>query len=387
MQSKDYNVLTNIISYYKAQVKKIEDENSQVEAPYEIISDYNLSNCIDIINKAKTSGKAIIFVNCQYYHSLLNMLAETIDPILTQTSKPVKLHNNFRIIMITDGSSSLPSWIENTCSKISMEIPERIRFKSKRNLEVIGKETFEGSKNHPIEFMKIFYSLSVLHSVLHQKNKMKEWIYDYSINECDLKTCALFLLDYSKKYANLEIPSYRNFINTIMFGPMIVDEFEKETLNNISIPYINDDILLEEYSVSELFFKIPNSKTFEEFISFTDNIPFNLIPKFKLNNEKTKQYSDDNRFECLVTIYFDSMKVFSESKSVPPESVIVGKVNKLIEELPEQIKKEIIPEKMKEIIKKQMDPYTVFLLSEINHYNSLIQMISHGLSNLVKALK
>ena len=81
------------------------------------------------------------------------------------------------------------------------------------------------------------------------------------------------------------------------------------------------------------------------------------------------------------------MKVFSESKSVPPESVIVGKVNKLIEELPEQIKKEIIPEKMKEIIKKQMDPYTVFLLSEINHYNSLIQMISHGLSNLVKALK
>lgn len=187
----------------------------------------------------------------------------TLEKLLENLSKTVKVNKGFRLWLTTKPTQQFPLGILQNALKVVIEPPEGLKLNMRAIASKLTDEEIEGSK-HPI-FKPLVYVITYFHAILLDRRKYGKIGFNvsYDFNESDFRiSFQLLKLYLNKSLENKEdsIPweSLKYLIGEAMYGGRVTDEYDRRVLITYLEEYMGD--FLFDKNNEFLFAKIEDNK-------------------------------------------------------------------------------------------------------------------------------
>lgn len=388
------------------QVLKLDDGNTKGDT-FTLTNDTELSIKTAIDNGKRISDKPepkFIFVrDIHTVPEFAHFLTEKIKEFSTPSNE---LNEKFRLILSCN-PCELPRFILQNTLRLSYQSTKKMKETVKNDLlafqhqEAIASSVPTNKEKYTPQYRRLALSLSILHAVVEKRNVFGKsaWNRTFKITKGEIDAAnrmIFYILDGFRE----PIPpathaqttpwdDMRRLLEEICLGGKVIEEFDQKTLGCLIDMYINEDAAIGNYAFKENSgYKIPSLGTFPELLNFVDNLPDG--DDYGICNMSTEVTLVGQRAETekmlLGIQIIDPRKNFHPQEELKVSNEmqrVEDAINKIMQEIPEQgLLKEDINPVITELKKGVLYGHHIFLLQEMNRYNSLIQKIFDTLEKI-----
>lgn len=380
------------------QVLNLEDNLTKGET-YTLSTDTEIIIKNAIENGKKMSDKAeskFIFVrDIQTVPEFNRFLIEKIREFSIPSSE---LNEKFRLIFSCN-SCRLPRYLLQNTIRLTYQSTKTMKEKVRNDLlsfqqqENAALSIPANKEKFSPQYRRLALSLSFLHVVAEKHNIFGKyaWTKIFKITKGEIDAaCALILytLDTPKGHT---IPwnDMRKILEEVSLGGKMTEDYDQKSLGCLIETYINEDVAQGNYEFKKISpYKIPSFNSFTDLLTYVEKLPdeddyiiCNMNSDITLFGQRRET---DNILISLQCLDPRKNRPPQEKIDVTKEMLRVEEAIRLImKEIPEQglLKEDINPIVM-EIHKGVLYGVNMFLLQEMNRYNSLIQKIFNSIEKI-----
>ena len=304
----------------------------------------------------------------------------------------------FRLILVSK-TCRLPRELLIDSTRLTIEAPSTMKQKVIEDLK--GFRARENADAVEIKYndrsTRLLFSLSLLHAAVDKRNVFgyKGWVNPLVITPGDIdllgKLC-LYLFDTPKDspiaqsvggQGQIEISwtGIQDLVTKIWLGGQITEDYDTRALSCFVSDYLNEEASIGNYAPEgkeASKFHVPEYKTLKELITYASELPETDDPRLcDMTSDAILEQQHNELTATLKNIEeIENRKNEVMIKEQVEESDIV--VMKIIEEMPEhELLKEDIHPIILETKKGLLKGLHVYILQEMQRYNSLIKHIQH----------
>ncbi|XP_065097060.1 dynein axonemal heavy chain 1 [Paramisgurnus dabryanus] len=331
---------------------------------------------------AMEKGKWVFFQNCHLAPSWMPSLERLIENI-----DPNKVHHDFRLWLTSLPSNRFPVSILQNGSKMTIEPPRGIKANLLKTYASLNDD-FITSCSKTAEFKALLLSLCLFHGNAIERRKFGPLGFNipYEFTDGDLQICISQLKMFLDEYQDIPYKVLKYTAGEINYGGRVTDNWDRRCISNILENFYSPDVLNPEhiYSPSGEYRQIDTQNNLKGYLSHFRGLPINDSPEiFGLHDNANISFAQNETFALLGTLVKLQPRV-AASGGKSREEIIEEIVEGIVEKIPGLINVQEVTEKYPVMYEESMN---TVLVQEVIRYNKLLSVISHSLSDLVKALK
>ncbi|XP_073386148.1 dynein-1-alpha heavy chain, flagellar inner arm I1 complex isoform X3 [Physcomitrium patens] len=339
------------------------------------------------IEQGSMRGLWVMLQNCHLLPSWL----KTLEKILEKLVKP---HNDFRLWLTTEPTSTFPLGILQRSLKVVAEPPNGLKLNLRSSYAKISEENLAECPHfayRPQVFVVAFF-----HAVVQERRKYGRlgWNVPYDFNETDLRISLALISTYLKKaFDNKDdqIPwgTLRYLIGEAMYGGRVSDSFDRRILTTYLEEYLGDFLFDKVHpfmffaSTGEsIVYRLPETGHRDHYIHYIGELPIVQSPQvFGLHpNADISYYSSSTKtlWKDLVSM---QPSAAGGSDGTRQEDIVDRIAADLLTKIP-------LPFDLP-ALRKQIgipSPVQVVLLQEVERWNRLVDTMGNSLFHLQRAL-
>ena len=191
-----------------------------------------------------------------------------------------RVHPNFRLLLSSDPSESIPHNLLSRCITLTSEPPSGLQVNLRRAFTSLPKAAFDAMD---IRTRSIFFGLSFFHAIMIERRKFGPVGFNrsYPFGEQDLAACTTVLQQQMEAASSVPWASLRYIFGEILYGGHITDAWDRRCSNAYLAHFMQDSLLGD----MELFphvppdagpaaarnsLRMPSSSTWEAFVQLVD---------------------------------------------------------------------------------------------------------------------
>ena len=350
------------------------------------------------VEGAVTKGQWVILENC---HLLVSWLRD-LEKILEENDKKQqtgKMHQDYRLWITTEPSSSFPIGILQRSLKVVQEPPNNLRLNMRNTFTRLDEDELASCK-HAL-YRPMVFVLTFFHAVVQERRKYGKigWNVAYDFNESDFSISRRLLKMYLDKAAEFNDPvpwdSLRYLVGEVMYGGRVTDSFDRRVL----VTYLNEymgDFLFDTFQPFHFYYKeedgvdykLPpgcdrNSLHYNVYKELIDSLPMKNSPEvFGLHANAEIGYNTNSTRQ----IWADLIELQPRSTGGSGGKSMEEEVKDLIGDISIRIQDKKFE---RHIVAMNFDvptPTQVVLLQELERWNKLISRMVGTLKDLDRAL-
>uniref|UniRef100_A0A336KTI1 CSON011058 protein n=1 Tax=Culicoides sonorensis TaxID=179676 RepID=A0A336KTI1_CULSO len=364
---------------------------------------------LKLLNDATKNGYWLILQNGHLLVQFMKELEKYLEKIENR-------HENFRLFITTDSTSTFPIGMLQISLKVVTEPPSGLKMNLKASVHKLTQTVLDSCSH--TAFKPLLYVLTFFHAVvqvtplvtvtnlvyyyyIYRISSFKErrkygklgWNITYDFNESDYQVCIQILGIYLSKAISMKetrIPwnSLKYLIGEVMYGGRVIDDFDRRIVQTYMDEYMGDFLFdphqpYHFYHNESVDYVIPEASTRQEFIDFVDELPLSNSPEvFGLHPNAEIGYYTQAVKEMLHNLIELQPQTGITEGTLTRDEIIDNVADDILKKLPKQF--EIM--KIKKAFQMTITPTGVVLLQELERFNKLLARIEHTLMQLRKAL-
>lgn len=312
-------------------------------------------------DNAMKTGKVVAIS----YPSSDLIIASYINEIISMIDKP---HPDFRIVLFCSTTDNLPSSVLKKCIRIEFESFPSIK---EQMLEIYNHHASVMQSTNSVYLKKQIYSYSLLFSLINYRSFIEPLGFNYEILIVEIRLRDFFikLRELLENDNNYPITDIREMLLDEELGCGVFDQFDyrklKAHVNCVaSSDLINDGFFFIDSNSAEIDkWTIPNDVSSLNYLHVIDKIP--LFPStdiLSINSFIGRPLRNWNMSKWIAAPF---LKL---SNNLEPKSLV-------------EMLSKTFPDIISVDFKEMKTPLELFLYSEIDLYNQLIQKINYDIHN------
>jgi hypothetical protein len=327
----------------------------------------------ELIHDAADRGLWVLLQNCHLSLSWMPKLE-----FLLNNLDPAKVHNRFRLLMVTMSSPEFPIGLLYQGAKLIYEIPKGIRENVMRICNGMTADEYNSGDISMVE-KQLTFNLAFFHAVVLERLQFGSigWNIPYEFNPSDFSISKKHLRAFLGDSNDIPFEALNYVIGELNYGGRVTDYWDRRLLLSILSQYFTPKFSNERYPSPD--FASPFSvllSTVELWPVVTEGIDVGLSV-----NAST------------ITARNESLSIFSSLIEIQPTLVAQGEsmseeqfALKLVENLTDKLPK---PFNIINFQRKfdQKETLNTVVLHELFAYNRLLSVIAESLDRMEKGLK
>uniref|UniRef100_A0A7M4FPW0 Dynein axonemal heavy chain 12 n=1 Tax=Crocodylus porosus TaxID=8502 RepID=A0A7M4FPW0_CROPO len=340
-----------------------------------------------MIKEGMEEGTWVCLQNCHLAVSWLPVLEKICDEFNSETCHPF-----FRLWLTSYPSPKFPATILQNGVKMTNEPPTGLRLnllQSYLSDPISDPSFFSGCPEKELIWEKLLFGVCFFHALVQERRKFGPlgWNIPYGFNESDLRISIRQLQLFINEYNQVPFEAISYLTGECNYGGRVTDDWDRRLLLTMLDDFYNPDIIENpHYSFSPSGnYHAPPKGTYEDYLEFIKNLPFNQQPEVFGLHENVDISKDLQQtkllFESLILTQGGSTQGGSTGSS---DSTLYEIADDVLSKLPNDF--DIEASLLKYPVRYKESMNTV-LVQEMERFNNLIRTIRITLINLKKAIK
>ncbi|XP_056634261.1 cytoplasmic dynein 2 heavy chain 1 [Diorhabda sublineata] len=194
-------------------------------------------------------------------------------PVLTQTHKNIKPHEQFRLWLISEPTQNFNFVLSQNSLKVVYETSHGIKNNLLRTFSMFGKKYVE--KQTP-NSAKIFFVIACVHALLQERRKYipQGWSKYYDFSDTDLSTTVKLVEDlWNSQGPQIQWKFISGLTADAVYGGRIENIDDMKIVYSYTKQYFVDNVISHRWKPFGLDVTVPNVPQFEEYIKLIKQIP------------------------------------------------------------------------------------------------------------------
>jgi len=294
-------------------------------------------------------------------------------------------HPNFRVFISSEPPplpelNIIPESILQASLKVANEAPQYLKANLRRAYAHFDQEFLDKCEKKPNEFKSCLFALCFFHSLVLGRKKFgsQGWSRVYNFNDGDLTICADVLYNYLSKYDQVPWDDLRYIFGEIMYGGHITDNWDRRTNATYLKELIRTELLQLNFTLAPGF-KNPDPVKFdyEAYRKYIEEkLPIETPQMFGMHPNAEIGYltaMGDDLFDTILEVQGGATTGANAKKEEGVMAILTDFKNRT----PAEYNMFDIKAKVKD-----MNPYVVVCLQEIERMNVLLSEIKRSLEDL-----
>ncbi|XP_054472107.1 dynein axonemal heavy chain 1 [Anoplopoma fimbria] len=335
-----------------------------------------------LLHSALERGHWVFFQNCHLAPSWMPSLERLIENI-----NPAKVHKDFRMWLTSLPSNKFPVSILQNGSKMTIEPPKGIKANLQKTYLRITND-YISSSTKTAHLKSLLLSLCLFHGIALERRKFGPLGFNipYDFTDGDLNICISQLKMFLDEYQDVPYKVLKYTAGEINYGGRVTDDWDRRCLLSVLDGFycpavLNDDYV---YSSSGVYRQIDTNLDIKGYLAYIRGLPINDTPEiFGLHDNANISFAQNETFALLGAVVRLQPRAASAGGK-PLEERVEEIVAGIVEKIPQPFSVKEVMEKYPVLYEESMN---TVLIQEVIRYNTLLAVISHSLSDIVKALK
>ena len=339
-----------------------------------------------MIDHASSSGGWVLLQNCHLAVSWLPSLERICEGFNAESTHP-----NFRLWLTSMPTRTFPSQILQVGVKITMEPPKGLKANLQRTYSQLSDNLWEES-NKPDAFRRLLFGFAFFHAVVQDRRKYGPigWNIPYGFTMEDFTICRKQLMSFVNDY---DVPPYKvlNYLGaSINYGGRVTDDKDKRLIRAILSRFICPELLEigEQYKFSQsgIYFCPDLCVSVAQFSSYISTLPTQTPPEAFGLHENSNIICAQAEAQMILDgiVSMSSVSSLKGSKGGVVDEKLAALVAQLQNRLPSVLSVALVADKFATTYEQSLN---TVLKQEVIRYNRLINVVSHSLQELQRALK
>ncbi|XP_056267415.1 dynein axonemal heavy chain 1 [Pseudoliparis swirei] len=335
-----------------------------------------------LLHSALEKGQWVFFQNCHLAPSWMPSLERLVENI-----NPEKVHKDFRLWLTSLPSNKFPVSILQNGSKMTIEPPKGIKANLQKTYLRLTNDFISSSTKTPL-LKSLLLSLCLFHGIALERRKFGPLGFNipYEFTDGDLNICISQLKMFLDEYQDVPYKVLKYTAGEVNYGGRVTDDWDRRCLLNVLDDFYCPAVLQEDhvYSSSGVYRQIDTNLDLKGYLAFIRGLPINDTPEiFGLHDNANISFAQNEAFALLgAVVRLQPRAVAAGEKTLEErvEEIVAG----IVEKIPRPFSVQEVMEKYPVLYEESMN---TVLIQEVIRYNTLLDVISQSLSDIVKALK
>eukprot|EP00392_Amoebophrya_sp_AT5.2_P008787 g8815.t1 len=335
-----------------------------------------------ILDAAKTGAWALL-ANCHLSSSWLPELEKLFEKVAED-----KPHPDFRLWLSSSPTRVFPIALLQACIKMVTEPPKGLKANCNRLVANMDPQLYNRVKE-TFKYRRLFFSLVWFHAILLERRKFRTlgWNNPYDFNDSDFDICENILGMYLDEYpSEVQWDAIRYLIAEANYGGRVT----QATDNRVLKAYVNDFFCPAAIQNAKFYFSplptyyIPEDNTLQAYTNLIKEWPLAEQPEAfgqHVNAEISSALQESEDTLLILTGMQGGGGGGGKGKS--RDEMVFDQTKMLLEMLPDNIDWEEVAA----FNERDISPYKVVLLQEIERYNELLVRVRANLKELQKGIQ
>ncbi|XP_067360331.1 dynein axonemal heavy chain 1 [Channa argus] len=335
-----------------------------------------------MMHTAMERGQWVFFQNCHLAPSWMPSLERLIENI-----SPTKVHKDFRLWLTSLPSNKFPVSILQNGSKMTIEPPRGIKANLQKTYLRLTND-FISSSTKISNFKSLLLSLCLFHGIALERRKFGPLGFNipYEFTDGDLNICISQLKMFLDEYQDIPYKVLKYTAGEINYGGRVTDDWDRRCLLSVLEDFYCSAVLVDDhvYSSSGVYRQIDTKLDVQGYLAYIRSLPINDTPEiFGLHDNANISFAQNETFALLGAVVCLQPRAASTGGKTL-EEIVEEIVAGIAEKIPPPFSVQEVMEKYPVLYEESMN---TVLIQEVIRYNKLLVVISHSLTDIVKALK
>lgn len=346
-----------------------------------------------VLELAMKAGSWVCLQNCHLAVSWLPKLEQIIEKF---QSEPSSISKDFRLWLTSMPSQSFPVPILQNGIKLTNEPPRGLKANLRRTFTELSDSDYEAtSLLHKAEsYKKLLFATAFFNALVLERRKFGPvgWNIPYDWMSSDLRASLTQVYMYIEEQDSIPWETLNVSIAQITYGGRVTDMWDKRTIGSILKRYFTPELINEGFKFADIStYTLPSDgSTLSEVINFISMLPSDDSPGlFGLNPNAsiTFQQKESKSMLNSIVICAGNSASSDNTDSNSTDQRVLQLAISIQQKLPSAFNNKDAHKTTFQIVGGSMNSLGVFLGQELSRFNSLIQVLSHTLSELQRAIK